>query len=371
MEPHPTPPRVVTTRALAETVGLSQSTVSLALRDHPRISRVVRERIQAIARELGYRPDPMLSALSRHRHHRDARELAAGLAWVNWWPEPARLRGYREFDSYWRGAEQAAARMGYRLEEFAMAGGLSAKRLETILIARGIQGLLLPPAGGATVDWSGLDWSRFAVVRFGYSLTEPAAHLVAPDSTANAVAAFDRMRELGYRRIGLVADSWRRQTFGAGFLWAQRELPARLRLPPFLFPGQNWRSHRRAFREWIETTRPEAILTDKSELPAMLAQIGLRVPEDVALAATTVLDCPIDAGIFTHAEEIGRMGALQLISLIESHERGVPERPRELLIKGSWVDGKSLPRAGAENGAAAGASRRVGSSKAATCRRTP
>ena len=67
-----------------------------------------------------------------------------------------------------------------------MAGGLSAKRLETILVARGIQGLLLPPAGGATVDWSGLDWSRFAVVRFGYSLTEPAAHLVAPDSTANA-----------------------------------------------------------------------------------------------------------------------------------------------------------------------------------------
>ena len=43
------------------------TTVSLALRNHPRLPQDTRERIQKMAERLGYRPDPFLQALVAYR----------------------------------------------------------------------------------------------------------------------------------------------------------------------------------------------------------------------------------------------------------------------------------------------------------------
>lgn len=48
------PPRTVTLREIAERAGVSVSAASMALKDHPRIGRDAKERIRAIADELGY-----------------------------------------------------------------------------------------------------------------------------------------------------------------------------------------------------------------------------------------------------------------------------------------------------------------------------
>src|SRR5688500_3309706 len=55
-----------TLRMIAQRAGLSGSAVSMALRTHPRISAATRERVQRIARELGYRPDPDVAKLMNH-----------------------------------------------------------------------------------------------------------------------------------------------------------------------------------------------------------------------------------------------------------------------------------------------------------------
>jgi len=52
---------------IAERAHVSQMTMSLALRDSPVISELTRRRIRAIAEELDYRPDPLVSALMRQR----------------------------------------------------------------------------------------------------------------------------------------------------------------------------------------------------------------------------------------------------------------------------------------------------------------
>ena len=57
-----------TQREIAQQAGVSQMAVSLALRDSPTLPAATRQRIQKLARELGYRPDPMLSTLMRQRH---------------------------------------------------------------------------------------------------------------------------------------------------------------------------------------------------------------------------------------------------------------------------------------------------------------
>jgi len=53
----------MTTRELARLAGVSSATVSLALRDHPRISKATKSRIVCLARNHGYVVDGRLSEL--------------------------------------------------------------------------------------------------------------------------------------------------------------------------------------------------------------------------------------------------------------------------------------------------------------------
>src|SRR5215217_2072631 len=144
MQPDPVPRRV-SLREIARQLGVSHVTVSLALRDSPQISAAMREKVKQLAEELGYRPDPMLSALSSYRLGKVEPSFRAVIGWINSWPEPEQLRAHEEFDAYWKGASTAAGKLGYQLEEFRVGKALSPARLHQILSTRGVQGLLLPP----------------------------------------------------------------------------------------------------------------------------------------------------------------------------------------------------------------------------------
>lgn len=325
---------------------MSHATVSRALKNDSRISRAVRERVQTVAREMGYRPDPMLGALARYRVGRVKRVIGAELAWVNCWPDPKRLRTFKEFDLYWKGAFAEADRAGYRLEEFCCPGTLSPARLEQILTARNIRGILLTPAWSTDKPvWDGLHWDKFSIVRFGYSLSSPPAHVVTSDQVLDGVLAYESMRARGYRRIGMVmwaAQGTWRVRFSAGYLYAQLRAGARPRLIP-LSLSENRQQAQQQLRKWLRQVRPEAILTDVIQMPEMLARAGYRVPQDIGHAAFSVLDGQADAGINQNSEEIGRAAVQTLISLINHNERGIPETAREVLIAGRWVDGRTLP----------------------------
>src|SRR4051812_19476191 len=57
----------VTMKAIAAAGDVTQATVSMCLANHPRIPLATRERIQALARKLGYQPNPYVSTLMRIR----------------------------------------------------------------------------------------------------------------------------------------------------------------------------------------------------------------------------------------------------------------------------------------------------------------
>ncbi|HEY0189309.1 MAG TPA: LacI family DNA-binding transcriptional regulator [Cellulomonas sp.] len=61
------PPHAVTLREVAEEAGLSVSAVSMALKDHPRISQETKERVRRIAAGLGYVPNSAGRALRARR----------------------------------------------------------------------------------------------------------------------------------------------------------------------------------------------------------------------------------------------------------------------------------------------------------------
>ena len=54
--------KAITIKDLAEKLNISVSTVSRALKDNPEISQQTRKTVQALAKELGYKPNPIAVA---------------------------------------------------------------------------------------------------------------------------------------------------------------------------------------------------------------------------------------------------------------------------------------------------------------------
>lgn len=346
MKNEPQPHRI-SLRDLAKLAGVSHVTVSLALRDSPQISVAMREKIKGIAEEQGYRPDPMLRALSNYSRSKAEVKFHAVIGWINAWQEPEKLRGYEEFDAYWTGANHAAQKLGYRLEEFRIGAGFPPRRLHKVLLSRGIQGLLLPPHSEQP-EWGEFPWEKYFVVKFGRSLSQPRTHIVTADQVLNTVLAFEKMQELGYRRIGFVTKSHSYEgvhghLFEAGFMIAQHAIAAKQRLPVLRLAGLNDAEGAAQLGAWVRKYRPDAIFSDLVGIPAFLKRANLRVPEDVALAATTLIDTRVDTGIDQHPEEVGRVGMLLLNSIINDRAIGIPSIFRQVLVEGSWVQGVTMP----------------------------
>lgn len=336
----------VTLKDIANALGLSHPTVSLALRNAPQISETTRRRVQTAAVEMGYRPNAMAAGLAHFRRTSKVHPIQAALAWLNFWPEPKALRSLSEFDCYWRGAEETAGKLGYHLEEFVVNNSYTVYRLEQILIARGISGILIPPHP-VRVDWGSFRWEHFSVVRFGRSVPSPRMHLVTSNHVSNIVMACKRIRQRGYPRIGFVMSDWevrRGVLIKAGFLMDQSTVTPEWAIPILSIKLEETHQERAAkLGSWLAENRPDAILTDLTSARDLLEELGYRIPQDIGLAACSILDGNASAGIFQNPEEIGRVAAQLLVSLIDSNEQGVPPVLREILVDGEWIDGATLP----------------------------
>jgi hypothetical protein len=173
----------------------------------------------------------------------------------------------------------------------------------------------------------------------------PNLHAVAPDHVSNLTRAFDEIRKLGYQRIGMVTD-------GAGcpsgcqvegaFLMAQLAAEGEYRVPVLPFGSCSVESGQTILK-WISSHRVDAILTDVPQLPQMLAGLGIDIPGDIALAATSMPNANIDSGIDPFPEEVGRVGLALLNSLMNEGAKGIPRIRRQILVDGEWLRGKSMP----------------------------
>lgn len=344
------PQKRLTLYDIATRAGVSKTTVSLALRGNSRISEHRRKQIQKIATDLSYEPDPLLSALAVYRAQMRPATIQNAIAWINCWEEPQRLRGdHREFDAYWRGSEAAARRYGYRLEEICWNHKHPPKKIEKVLLTRGIRGILIPPHP-TRPDWGDFDWDKFSVVRFGLSVPEPHSHLVTSDHQQAGIMALKRISSYGYRRIGMVVPEHLDKNIGgsytAGFYAAQKLF--RLREVKSLLltraaDAAHTEQKRREFSKWMKAEKPDAILTADPSVPCFVHELGYAIPNDVAIAGTG-LDVSADAGIDQCSEAIGRQGIEMLVNRINLNERGTPASPSRVLVRSRWCDGAMLPR---------------------------
>lgn len=333
---------------IALAAGVSRSTVSLALKNHPRISEPVRRKIQALAREMGYRVNPLVAALMEARR----RGKTAGeqvIAYITNYPT---RWGWRPPDhdrpDYFPGAARRAQELGFRLEHFWLGEpGMSSKRFCEILSNRAIHGAIIGrlPPGLDTID---LQWDRFSCVAVGRTLRKPRLHYVTEDHHAGAVLAMRRLRALGYRRIGFVfsepddspevGDRWI-----GGYLREQLRLNAADRLPPFLFKENV--DHPKAFGAWLKRGQPDAILVPQAApVFSWIKSLGKRAPKNLGIA--TLVNDHLDrhwAGIHSCPAQIGALAVDMVVGMMSRCERGLPATPHEVLLCGEWIQGETLP----------------------------
>lgn len=337
----------VTLKDIAAKIGVTKTSVSLALRGSASISPALREKVRRVAGELGYVPDPVLQRLAEYRRPGAPGQSEGVIAWLNHWAKPEQLRRFREFEQYWRGAKLAAGRLGYRLEEFIWPADCPARHAEQRLADRGVLGLLIPPHPPEAM-WGEFGWGKFSLMRFGLSVGRVDANLVTADHQRAMVMAVKKIHDLGYRRIGLVYDAGHDDAMGGnlygGFLWARADLNLK-QVPPPLDLGAKHPAGGGQDRlaAWLRRYKPDALLTSVAETPAFLRELGYRVPRDVAVASTSPYDIPVDAGIDQCPHAIGQIAAEMLIKQISLNERGAPADPCRILVESRWRDGKSLP----------------------------
>lgn len=331
---------------IARALGISQSTVSIALKGDVRVSKKTRALIQRQADEMGYVPDPSLLALSRYRRHIKESQVATGLAWVTNW-KTADGWQTKMIGAYHRGARARAAKLGYQLYDFWLADpGVSKERFRQILVARGIRGLLFPPQQTFHTDID-FDFSGFAGVKFGYSLRSPNLHMVSNYQHQTVRLAYRSLEALGYERIGFLMHDAIDRRVDRNFSGGYHSLNPTGMDPNFIQPFVFNEFSGEGFNQWFTRWRPDAVIVTGNatqQLQEWLAARGMTCGEDLAIAELNLnTESREIAGIDQQSELIGRAAVDVLDSLLSHFEYDLPANPMNTLVPGVWRDGQSAP----------------------------
>jgi len=335
----------ITIRRIAEVAEVSPMTVSRALRNHPRQSAATRERIQKIARELGYRPHPYVSALmsdlSRLRRNPDVVNLA-----VLHFDSEEKVRTH----SYYKGIVRRANALGYIPEPFAYPpspAGLA--RLRKVLIARGIRGMILMPAndGFTSLDF---DFHGFAVVAMGLSIVAPTLPKAAHDICGTTSTALKTLTESGHRRIGMIStphvNELSAYLYVAGLKAFRRATHPRFHLVDLeLRHSIDSRRGRDIMTRWIAREKLDAVVSPifGCRLCHILQEEGVEIPQRLGYLHLTEYPGP-DVSYFDHESGIiAEMAVNAVVGMISRNEYHPEVHPYTISVAAKLQEGASLP----------------------------
>lgn len=335
-------------RELAVALNMSVSTVSLAMRNDPRVAANTRKRVQNAARKIGYRLNPALTQMMSHVRQSRPAAYRETLAWLDLGETPDRFgpSGIDYLRFMWEGAKERAESLGYLLDSFWMsARGMTGKRMNSILTSRGIRGLLIPPLP-RSCGHIPIDWSNFSSVALTHTLLRPAIHRVVPDQHANMSMLLRILDRRGYRRPGLLLserfDERTGNRFRSAFYFHQNSLPQRDRIPVQISSPE---SLDEGCIRWLKRHRPDVVITLGKLRHLRNIDIG-DAEYSASLGMILLGYATTDAGhaaVDENPREIGATGVDQLVASLSRNERGIPEFPHSISIPGIWIEGETLP----------------------------
>lgn len=331
---------------IAAHAGVSVATVSYALGSNPRIPPATRDRIRRLARRLGYRPDPVLSALVAYRAR--TRPVADyGVIAILHDMEKTE-RPPHSFRIQVEAATERAHALGYRTELFHIGSGeADSFRLSRTLYARGIRGILCLTLRRPSLR---LEWEHFSSVVIGEYFSEPRLIHIGSHHAHVLSTTYRGLRSLGYRRIGfcngrineerkhhLYLSEYLKCLFLDGISVADS--------PPLLHEPGTWSPI-----PWLDRHRFDAVMTMVPDaLIARLDRSRYKVPASLGVAGFILSSSPDLAhlsGCTVNHKAIARRAIDTLQSMILRGQRGIPSSDDyyDVLVRGQWHSGRTTRR---------------------------
>lgn len=332
-EPKTKPKGRVSLRDIAAAANVCLMTVSLSLRDNPKISSSTRERVKKLARELGYHPDPEISRLmKRLRISRTARGTTS-LAILDFYPrlDFAELSYHRRIR---QGILARAEALGFAVSQFqAAAYKFNLGHILKLVRNRGIDGLILFPSVVAplTLD-PAADWRDLSVVCVTNSILSPRFHSVVPHQFANMMRLIEAMKEHGRHKISaVIEESFDERTahhFTAAMNWHGHG--RRILIVPNAVSAAGKTA---LIARWIAKHDSDMVFAQSPE-SVIQALARLRRRQATVVAALGTPNNDQFSYLNEHPEVVGSAAIELLAGMMYYHETGVPQHPRMTMIDG-------------------------------------
>ncbi|MGX1312261.1 LacI family transcriptional regulator [Streptomyces calvus] len=320
---------------VAAEAGLSVATVSRALNGHPSVSPAARRRVLAAVEALGYRPN----AVARSLRTDQTRTLGLVISDV--------MNPY--FTELARSVEEEARALGY-----SVIIGNADERPElqdhhvTTLLDRRIDGLLLSPTDGGSprmLDAAPAGTPMVFVDRWIPGVDVPVVRSDGQTAVRDLVAHLYR---LGHRRLAIIAGPAATTTGRERVDAFRAALRAHgLELPDAYIGQGDFQadSGRRVTEGFLDLAEPPEVVFAADNLMALgaldaLRARGLRVPDDIALAAFDDIpwfvhtDPPVTA-IAQPTGALGRAAVRALVDRIEGRPGESVTLPARLVVRRS------------------------------------
>lgn len=328
---------------IAEKLGISQSTVSLALNNSPKVSEATRLKVQAAADEMGYQANPYVSALMTARRHGKSPKNPPVIALVTATETPDEWQERYNTSQFIESATRVAKSLGIRIEHFWLGDEtMTAKRLNEIFHSRDIRGAILLPSGRWREKMNH-HWKNISTVSYGiYELT-PSTDWISGDYYGNMEKIGNILLEQQFKRIGFAMEIPYPYLNDNRWLAAYRMAQFK-RFPKQLDPWIDPEPSFDGFKIWFQKNQPEIIICVRPEIViAWLEQLGLSVPDDISVVALgTAKTNGQYSGIVENTRTCGKIAVEMLLDRIHHNQFGQYASPHHITIGGHWNKGKTL-----------------------------
>lgn len=348
------PPRRVTIKDIATEAGVHFSTVSLALRNSPRVAASTQKRIQDLADQLGYQPDPYLDAFNFQRSSGQETRALPSIALV-WDATSSSEKPTRSQIAFCNEIKNHCERSGYFFESFTLGRQqLSLPRLNKILASRGANGLILCSLGDSQIE-SHQGWSELSCLKLESQHSFPELDCISPNHRRATRIAYRELRKRGCRRIGMALDLETARHSDSlhevGYLLEVSSEPSSLDLAPFLYGRADLGAPTlsQQLGDWIEDSEIDAVISPSEDL---LDLLGERKP---SLKLASLNRSPVSryCGMELGYPRLAASAVKLLAHRIQLNLHGPHPNPTLLLAPVEWVasderasraDAKASPR---------------------------
>ncbi len=329
----------VTLLDIARACGYSVSTVSIVLSDAPlaqKVTATTRQKIRAMAQELGYHPDAFARSL-RSRRSQTIGVLAYDLS------DPFCIPIVRGIQAALQPANYLALLMDAQTRRELFDNYLQ------MILERRAEGVIVIASWilDETDLLTDIEKNHVPIIIVSRDLTGHGISSVLVDNNAGGALAMRHLLELGHRRIAVIRGP--EQLFDSAPRWAGVQRAAReggirldprlvFQLPSLVDPVSSFEGGRNCTSQMLASGRPFSAVLAFDDLAALgvvrgLAEAGLRVPQDCSvLGFDDVLPAAVSTpGIATIRQplnEMGRLAAEWMLAAVRARDQGTTAEPR-------------------------------------------